>query len=201
MEIVEGTKAWREAIEHFDSFRVPTFEPSNPYIQPLETVSILIHNGSEIVAVSAGLVLQTSSLMSEIECGRLWGLPSISDNRTHVFSHVSDFSGRIGYSGGTYVTKQLAGQRFGILLTRVIRSYAADVWKCDSHAGMVFEPKASVDIPYHYESIEQISDGVPIKPYSSGACCLLSSSSDFHTKQIERDRAKLPVSDLRALTP
>ena len=155
--IAEGPGLWKAAMLEQGGWVNPTFDPAKSLVDERNTASVVIRDAEAgFVACNALRLFVTESFKEVVRSGELFygpnmrllnGLPLILPET------AADLSGRIGYSGGTLVSRRHRGKRLGLLTTRLVRLLAHRLYRADAHAGHIFQNRPSDPWPrnpYHF---------------------------------------------------
>ena len=152
-QIEEGSGLWKETMLKQQGWINPTFDPEKSIVDESNTASVVIRDAdSDFVACNALRLFVTKSFREVIRTGELFYGPSmrlINGLPMILPEDFEDFSGRVGYSGGTLISPRYRGKRLGLLTTRFVRLLADRWFDASHHAGHIFQNRPLDPWPRH----------------------------------------------------
>ena len=154
MCVVEaGPGLWKKTMLAEDGWINPTFNADKSPVDRTNSASVVIRdrNGA-FVACNAYRLFETGSFAGVLSSGELFyrdDLRPANGLQTILPPDFQDFAGRVGYSGGTMISRRYRGKRLGLLTTRLVRVYGERVHKVDHHAGNIFQNRPNDPYPRH----------------------------------------------------
>lgn len=215
-QIEEGPDLWKKAIVTAGGWLNPGFDPDKSDVNHANSASVVVADAKGmIVACNAMRMFETDSFKHSMRRGDLFYGP----DKTRLLygmplcleSDYVDFWGRIGYSGGTYISREHRAKRLGLLTTRFVRLIAEHLHQADHHAGLIFQNRPNDPRPrnpYHFARCRMCMPFMRIPDrYQDQPLLLVDISREEFLAQIHRDVRKLvregdqTLNDLALLVP
>lgn len=191
LKLSAGPYEWLQTLSSADYAMNPSFDPTAHDAGVHNTHSICLYqkDGAPI-ATSAVKLLETDCLVSDIFSKSLFE-SRFTSKKALLPTPLPTISGRIGYSGGTYIRSECRGKRIGLLLTRVARALADLRWSVSHHAGILNRPTIGEVPPYHYARVFNIASGFEVPRFGLLDVALIHITATEQQKQYVRDLALL----------
>jgi len=194
----------------------PGFDPDKSDVNRSNTASVgVVDEKGRIVACNAMRLFETDSFKHSMRrCDLFYG-----PNKTRLLygmplcleDDYEDFGGRIGYSGGTYISRENRARRLGLFTTRFVRVIAEYLHQADHHAGLIFQNRPNDPRPrnpYHFARCRMCMPYMRIPDrYQDEPLLLVDISREEFLAQVHRDVRKLvregnqTLDDLALLVP